>query len=136
MPTYRDVTRVSSQSAIIAYDTLAKLTDGSFAIPPEYYEFERGANITLGGHFGCQATITTDFVTTGSAQIPPPGINWTWQINAIVTVDNGHGQTNTQTLVLLSGTELNPNDPAFGIIADKVNAEIIKLAKSDKRKKK
>jgi len=113
MPTYRDVTRVSSQSAIIAYDTLAKLTDGSFAIPPEYYEFERGANFTIGGHFGCQATIQTQFVTTGSAQIPPPGINWTWQINAIVTVDNGHGDTNTQTLVLLSGTELNPNDPAY-----------------------
>ena len=113
MATYQDLTRVSSQSAIIAYDTLAKLTDGSFAIPPEYYEFERGANFTIGGHFGCQATITTDFVTTGSAQIPPPGINWTWQINAIVTVDNGHGQTNTQTLVLLSGTELNPNDPAY-----------------------
>jgi hypothetical protein len=113
MPTYRDLTRESSQSAIIAYDTLAKLTDGSFAIPPEYYEFERGANFTIGGHFGCEATITTQFVTTGSAQIPPPGINWTWQINAIVTVDNGHGNTNTQTLVLLSGTELNPNDPAY-----------------------
>ena len=113
MATYRDLTRSSSQSAIIAYDTLAKLTDGSFAIPPEYYEFERGANITLGGHFGCQATITTQFFTTGSAQIPPPGINWTWQIRAIVTVDNGHGQTNTQTLVLLAGTELNPNDPAY-----------------------
>lgn len=113
MATYRDLTRVSSQSAIIAYDTLAKLTDGSYAIPPEYYEFERGANITLGGHFGCQATIQTQFFTTGSAQIPPPGINWTWQIRANVTVDNGHGVTNSATFVLLSGTELNPNDPAY-----------------------
>lgn len=113
MPTYKDLDRTSNQSCIIAYDINAKLTDGSFARPPEYYEFERYANFQIGGHFGCLATITTDLVTTGSAQIPPPGINWTWSLNAIVTVDNGHGNTNTQTLVLASGTENNPNDPGY-----------------------
>ncbi len=113
MPTYRDLTRVSNQSSIIAFDIYGKLTDGSFARPPEYYEFERYANFEIGGHFGCLATITCDLVTTGSAQIPPPGINWTWSLNAVVTVDNGHGNTNTQTLVLLSGTENNPNDPGY-----------------------
>jgi hypothetical protein len=113
MPTYKDLDRLSNQSCIIAYDINAKLTDGSFNIPPEYYEFERYANFQIGGHFGCSATITTDLVTTGSAQIPPPGINWTWSLNAIVTVDNGHGNTNTQTLVLASGTENNPNDPGY-----------------------
>ena len=113
MPTYRDLTRVSNQSSIIAFDIYGKLTDGSFAKPPEYYEFERYANFQIGGHFGCLATITCDLVTTGSAQIPPPGINWTWSLNAIVTVDNGHGNTNTQTLVLASGTENNPNDPGY-----------------------
>ena len=113
MPTYKDLDRLSNQSCIIAYDINAKLTDASFALPPEYYEFERYANFNIGGHFGCNATITTDLVTTGSATVPPPGINWSWSLNAIVTVDNGHGNTNTQTLVLASGTENNPNDPGY-----------------------
>jgi hypothetical protein len=113
MPTYKDLSRVSNQSCVIAYDIYGKLTDASFNIPPEYYEFERYANFQIGGHFGCNATITSQLFTTGSAQIPPPGINWTWQLRAIVTVDNGHGNTNTQTLVLASGTESNPNDPSY-----------------------
>jgi len=113
MPTYKDLDRTSNQSAIIAYDIYAKLTDGSYARPPEYYEFSRYADFEIGGHFGCNATITTDLVTTGSAQIPPPGINWTWSLNAIVTVDNGHGATNTQTIVLKSGVVNNPNDPGY-----------------------
>jgi hypothetical protein len=113
MPTYKDLDRTSTQSCIIAYDIYGKLTDGSFAIPPEYYEFERYANFEIGGHFGCFATITSELFVTGSAQIPPPGIDWTWQLRANVTVDNGHGVTNTQTLVLSAGTESNPNDPAY-----------------------
>ena len=113
MPTYKDLNRTSNQSCIIAYDIYGKLTDGSFAKPPEYYEFERYANFQIGGHFGCSATITSQLFVTGSAQIPPPGINWTWQLRAIVTVDNGHGNTNSQTLVLASGTENNPNDPGY-----------------------
>ena len=113
MPTYKDLDRVSNQSAIIAYDVYGKLTDGSYAIPPGYYEFERYANFQIGGHFGCNATITSQLFTTGSAQIPPPGINWTWQLRANVTVDNGHGVTNSATIVLASGTESNPNDPAY-----------------------
>jgi hypothetical protein len=113
MATYKDLNRVSNQSCVIAYDIYGKLWDGSYAKPPETYEFERYANFQIGGHFGCSATITTQLFTTGSAQIPPPGINWTWQLRAIVTVDNGHGTTNSSTIVLLSGTELNPNDPAY-----------------------
>jgi len=113
MPTYKDLDRISNQSCVIAYDLYGKLWDGSYAKPPETYEFERYANFQIGGHFGCSATITSQFFTTGSAQIPPPGINWTWQLRANVTVDNGHGTTNSATIVLASGTELNPNNPAY-----------------------
>ena len=31
---------------------------------------------------------------------------------------------------------INPKDPAFGMVADAVDAELNKLAKADKRKKK
>jgi hypothetical protein len=114
MPTYKDLDRVSNQSCIIAYDVKAKLTDASFNIPPEYYEFERYADFTIGGHFGCSASITTQLVTTGSAPVPSPfGLAWSWSINAIVVVDNGHGASTTQTIVLKSGTNYGPFDPLY-----------------------
>ena len=114
MPTYKDLDRVSTQSCIIAYDIKAKLTDASFNIPPEYYEFERYADFTIGGHFGCSASITTELVTTGSFPTPPPfGLAWSWSINAIVVVNNGHGASTTQTIVLKSGTNYGPFDPLY-----------------------
>jgi hypothetical protein len=114
MPTYKDLDRVSNQSCIIAYDVKAKLTDQSYAKPPEYYEFERYADFTIGGHFGCSASITTQLVTTGSFPTPPPfGLAWSWSINAIVVVNNGHGVSTTQTLVLQSGTNYGPLDPLY-----------------------
>jgi hypothetical protein len=114
MPTYKDLDRVSNQSCIIAYDIKAKLTDQSYAKPPEYYEFERYADFTIGGHFGCSASITTQLVTTGSFPSPPPfGLAWSWSINAIVVVDNGHGVSTTQTLVLQSGTNYGPLNPLY-----------------------
>ena len=114
MPTYKDLDRTSTQSCIIAYDVKAKLTDQSYAKPPEYYEFERYADFTIGGHFGCSASITTQLVTTGSFPTPPPfGLAWSWSINAIVVVDNGHGVSTTQTIVLKSGTNYGPFDPLY-----------------------
>jgi hypothetical protein len=65
MATYKDLNRVSNQSCVIAYDIYGKLWDGSYAKPPETYEFERYANFQIGGHFGCNATITTQLFTTG-----------------------------------------------------------------------
>ena len=112
MPTYKDLDRNSTQSCIIAYDVKAKLTDLSFALPDPYYVFEKFADFQIGGHFGCSATITTQLVTTGSAP-PPTPLAWNWSINAIVFVDNGHGITNTQTIVLKSGTNYNPTDPLY-----------------------
>jgi hypothetical protein len=114
MPTYKDLDRVSNQSCIIAYDVKAKLTDLSFARPSPYYEFERFADFTIGGHFGCSASVTTQFVTTGSFPFPPPfGLAWSWSINAVVVVDNGHGVSTTQTVVLKSGTNYGPFDPLY-----------------------
>jgi hypothetical protein len=38
---------------------------------------------------------------------------WSWSINAIVVVDNGHGVSTTQTLVLQSGTNYGPLNPLY-----------------------
>ena len=105
MATYIDLDRTSTQSCILAYDAAAKLTDQSYARPPEYYEWERGVDYTIGGHFGGSVQVVTSFVTTGSAPVPSPdGTPWYWYINADVTVDNGFGTIVTQTLVLKSGS--------------------------------
>lgn len=105
MATYIDLDRTSSMSCILAYDAAAKLTDLSYAKPPEYYEWERGADYTISGHFGGSVQVVTSFVTTGSAPVPSPnGTPWYWYINADVTVDNGFGTVVTQTLVLKSGS--------------------------------
>jgi hypothetical protein len=103
MPTYKDLDRVSNQSSVIAYDIKAKLTDESFAKPPEYYEFERYADFEMGGHFGCFASITTQLFVSGSFAIPV-NIPWVWRLEAVVTVNNGHGTSNTQTIVLKNGS--------------------------------
>ena len=103
MPTYKDLDRVSNQSSVIAYDIKAKLTDESFAKPPEYYEFERYADFEMGGHFGCFASITTQLFVSGSFAIPF-NIPWVWRLEAVVTVNNGHGASNTQTIVLKNGS--------------------------------
>ena len=114
MPTYKDLDRTSTQSCIIAYDVKAKLTDQSYPIPEGYYIFERYADFTIGGHFGCSASITTQLVTTGSAPVPAPfGLPWNWSINAVVVVNNGHGVSTTQTIVLKSGTNYGPFDPLY-----------------------
>lgn len=114
MPTYKDLNRTSTQACIIAYDVKAKLTDQSYARPSPYYEFERYADFNIGGHYGCSASITTQLYTTGSFPFPPPfGLAWSWQIRAIVTVDNGHGVSTTQTIVLKSGTNYGPFDPLY-----------------------
>jgi hypothetical protein len=105
MATYIDLDRTCTQSCILAYDAASKLTDQSFAKPPEYYEWKRGADYTIGGHFGGSVQVVTNFVTTGSIPVPAPfGIPWEWYINADVTVDNGFGTVVTQTLVLKSGS--------------------------------
>jgi hypothetical protein len=104
MATYIDLDRTCTQSCILAYDAAAKLTDLSYAKPPEYYEWERGVDYTISGHFGGSIQVVTNFVTTGSAAVPSPdGTPWYWYINADVTVDNGFGTVVTQTLVLNSG---------------------------------
>jgi hypothetical protein len=105
MATYIDLDRTCTQSCILAYDAAAKLTDLSYAKPPEYYEWKRGADYTISGHFGGSIQVVTNFVTTGSAPVPSPdGTPWYWYINADVTVDNGFGTVVTQTVVLNSGS--------------------------------
>lgn len=105
MPTYLDVTRTSTQGASFAFTVKKRLIDPSWTLPPGFYEYGSSADFTLGGHYGCSARFQVIYVLTGSATVPTP-TNWTWAIKVRVTVNNGHGVTNTQDVVIDSGSEI------------------------------
>jgi hypothetical protein len=58
-------------------------------------------NFTFGGHLGFSASLA--IVSTVVA--PSPGSAWTWELRANITVNNGHGSSNTSYVVLTSGSE-------------------------------
>jgi hypothetical protein len=58
-------------------------------------------NFTFGGHLGFSASLA--IVTNVVA--PSPGAAWTWELRANITVNNGHGSTNSSYTVLASGSE-------------------------------
>jgi hypothetical protein len=58
-------------------------------------------NFTFGGHLGFIGSLA--IVSTVVA--PSPGSAWTWELRANITVNNGHGSTNSSYTVLASGSE-------------------------------
>jgi hypothetical protein len=58
-------------------------------------------NFTFGGHLGFSGSLA--IVSTVVA--PSPGSAWTWELRANITVNNGHGSTNSSYTVLASGSE-------------------------------
>jgi hypothetical protein len=73
-----------------------------FAVQPEEPDYDTHyTGFTFGGHLGFSASlaIATNVVAAS------PGSAWTWQLRANITVNNGHGSTNTNYVVLASGSE-------------------------------
>jgi hypothetical protein len=68
-------------------------------LEPDYDTHYTG--FTFSGHLGFSASlaIATNVVA------PSPGSAWTWQLRANITVNNGHGSTNSTYVVLASGSE-------------------------------
>ena len=68
-------------------------------LEPDYDTHYTG--FTFGGHLGFSASLA--IVTNVVA--PSPGSAWTWQLRANITVNNGHGSSNSTYVVLASGSE-------------------------------
>lgn len=111
MPTYLDLTRTSNQSCAFAFNCKHRFVDPSYTKPPGFYEFTSTADFTVGGHYGCSARIQTIYVVTPSASVPVV-VPWTWSLKIRVTVNNGHGTTTTQDVVIDSGS-FPPGTPNF-----------------------
>ena len=58
-------------------------------------------NFTFGGHLGFSASLAI----AANVVAPSPGAAWTWELRANITVNNGHGSTNSSYTVLASGSE-------------------------------
>jgi hypothetical protein len=68
-------------------------------LEPDYDTHYSG--FTFSGHLGFSASLA---IAT-SVVAPSPGSAWTWELRANITVNNGHGSTNTSYVVLTSGSE-------------------------------
>jgi hypothetical protein len=68
-------------------------------LEPDYNTHYTG--FTFGGHLGFSASLAI----ASNVVAPSPGSAWSWQLRANITVNNGHGGTNSSYVVIASGSE-------------------------------
>lgn len=101
MPTFIDLSRTSKQDALFSFVGFnQKENDPNSIVPPGTYIQTSNFDFTLGGHYGCSARVRSLIVKTSGG----PGTPWNWYLYARVTVNNGHGATNTGDILLNSQT--------------------------------
>jgi hypothetical protein len=98
---YIDGTRTATLTMSHTQNVLVRIWNPFATQPlePDYDIYQTG--FTFGGHLGFSASLA--IVTNVVA--PSPGSTWTWQLRANITVNNGHGSTNSGYVVLASGSE-------------------------------
>jgi hypothetical protein len=98
---YIDGTRTSTLTMSHTQNVLIRIWNPFATQPlePDYDTHYTG--FTFGGHLGFSASLA---IAT-SVVAPSPGSAWTWELRANITVNNGHGSTNTNYIVLTSGSE-------------------------------
>lgn len=101
MATYKETTRSVSAGCDIEldYQFLLYPPGQSFIDEDAYVDGTVGGT---SGHMAWGATWVWSKFTQSSGML-----NWTWEIRLTVTANNGHGATNSTTIVVASGTESN-----------------------------
>jgi len=98
---YIDGTRTSTLTMSHTQNVLIRIWN-PFAVQPLEPDYDTHySGFTFGGHLGFSASLA---IAT-SVVAPSPGSAWTWELRANITVNNGHGSTNTNYIVLASGSE-------------------------------
>ena len=98
---YLDGTRTANLTMSHTQNVLVRIWN-PFATQPLEPDYDTHfTNFTFGGHLGFSASLA--IVSTVVA--PSPGSAWTWELRANITVNNGHGSTNSSYTVLASGSE-------------------------------
>ena len=98
---YLDGTRTANLTMSHTQNVLVRIWN-PFATQPLEPDYDTHfTNFTFGGHLGFSGSLA--IVSTVVA--PSPGSAWTWELRANITVNNGHGSTNSSYTVLASGSE-------------------------------
>lgn len=98
---YIDGTRTATLTMSHTQNVLARIWNPFATQPlePDYDEYQTG--FTFGGHLGFSGSLSiVDYIVA-----PSPGAAWTWELRANITVNNGHGSSNSSYVVLASGSE-------------------------------
>ena len=98
---YIDGTRTATLTMSHTQNVLVRIWN-PFATQPLEPDYDTHfTNFTFGGHLGFSASLAI----VANVVAPSPGAAWTWELRANITVNNGHGSTNTSYTVLASGSE-------------------------------
>lgn len=98
---YLDGTRTSTLTMSHTQNVTERIWN-PFALQPLEPDYDTHyTDFTFGGHLGFLGSLA--IVSTVNA--PSPGATWTWELRANLSVNNGHGSTNSGYVVLASGTE-------------------------------
>ena len=98
---YLDGTRTATLTMSHTQDVQVRIWNPYAVIPPDQDWQYKATNFTFGGHLGFSASLTIATSVTATS----PGTPWTWELRANITVNNGHGSTATNYVVLTSGSE-------------------------------
>jgi hypothetical protein len=105
---YDDITtrggRFSRLSFLGSFDIKILAVDPSFALPPEFYNYDRYVDrVFIGNHFGFQYQLTFGMIFKGSADVPDFGYwRWTFVCDVDIVYPDGYVKSGQISL----GTEL------------------------------
>jgi hypothetical protein len=96
--------RFSRLSFLGSFDIKILAVDPSFALPPEFYNYDRYVDrVFIGNHFGFQYQLTFGMILKGSADVPDFGYwRWTFVCDVDIVYPDGYVKSGQISL----GTEL------------------------------
>ena len=98
---YIDGTRTSTLTMSHTQNVNVRIYNPSAVTPTEQTWQSNFTNFTFGGHLGFSGSLV---ITVNRYQTTPMG-PWSWEVGATITVNNGHGSSNTGFVILSSANE-------------------------------
>ena len=98
---YIDGTRSSTLTMSHTQNVNVRIYNPSAITPEEVTWQTNFTDFTFGGHLGFSGSLKVDVFRYQTTPAGP----WSWEVGATITVNNGHGSTNTGFVVLSSASE-------------------------------
>jgi len=98
---YIDGTRTSTLTMSHTQNVNVRIYNPSVIAPTDPTWQTNFTDFTFGGHLGFSGSLKVDVFRYQTTPMGP----WSWEVGATITVNNGHGSTNTGFVVLSSANE-------------------------------